>query len=380
MGRLWALLLLAPACGYATNAGAPCTVDGECPVHQSCADGNCATGCVRDDQCAWAQRCDDHGRCVAADGPAVDLGVPIDAAAPDAAGPPAWCGDVSGATGVAVDPASGHCYVAWSGPAGFAQAERQCQAHGGQLATIGSAAEDAIVRGLAGATARWIGLASAAGKDQFSTWRSSEPVGYTGWQNNQPTPAQQRDCVQLDGTGWINRDCGWPGTGSLPPGQMSTAGFVCENACGNGVVDPGEGCDPPGQGCTASCQPIAACSESGAISSTVNGHCYFALPTQTVLAQATCPTGTHLATLDGLAEEEAATQAVTAESWIALRTDQGDAFYWLDGSDFNPRRYHGFISSEPNHTSDPACVRFVPQMGWADHDCGSMYARLCERD
>jgi hypothetical protein len=380
MGRVCALLALA-ACSTANYGGRPCNFDGECPLHQACTAGACVTGCLRDGECAYGQRCDDHGACVSI--LETDAAPPADAAlAPDLAAPllTVSCGDTSGASGFFVDAASGHCYVAWPGPVAFADAERSCQAHGAQLAAIGSSAEQQIVVGLAGASARWIGLVSAAGKDNFVRWRSGELVGFSAWAAGQPIPAQQRDCVQLDASGWTNRDCGWPSTGNLPPGQMSTAGFVCESACGNGIVDPGESCDPPGASCTQSCRRIAPCGDPGGISSPVDGHCYFPLAATSDWPSAACPAGTHLAIVDGIAANEAAMQAVAAQSWIDLRADTGVSFYWADGSDFNPRRYHGFISSEPNAPQPPACVRIIPGQGWADHACATQYARLCQRD
>src|SRR6185369_11388152 len=116
---------------------------------------------------------------------------------------------------------------------------------------------------------------------------------------------------------WDDRPCGYPNTGSLPYSLPFALGYICENECGNGVVDPGEECDAAGPGCTATCMKVRACAEPGGVVSQVTGHCYFATAAAVIFTDAACPAGTHLATLDQIAESEAgALAAGGCEGWM----------------------------------------------------------------
>src|SRR5581483_3654744 len=291
----------------------------------------------------------------------------------------ASCGALAGSTAQAIDPASGHCYVAWPGPLSWQAAARACESNGGALASITSSAEDTLVRGLASAPS-WIGASSPLDKAQFTTWVSGEPIAYTGFAPGQPSNGAKKECLAIAAAGWQNDACGWPTSGNLQASAAHAAPYVCESACGNGAVDPGEECDPPGAACTASCKKIRACTEPGAVSSTVNGHCYFLAGTAAAYATAklACPAGTHVATLNAPEETDAAITASTAQAWIALTGTPGN-FAWESGEDFNSRRYHGFIAGEPNTANAPVCVRVVPG-GWADQPCSSTFVTLCERE
>ena len=157
---------------------------------------------------------------------------------------------------------------------------------------------------------------------------------------------------------WDDRPCGYAATGLLPYSYPYGLGYVCETGCGNGVVEPGEGCDDSGPGCTATCQSVRPCTEAGGMASPVNGHCYFALSTPLAFsdALAACPNGTHLATLDEAAESEAAALAVGgSDAWIALTAavTQGD-YAWTNGGDvFESTRYHGFANPDPDGATAP---------------------------
>ncbi|HEY1584539.1 MAG TPA: C-type lectin domain-containing protein, partial [Polyangia bacterium] len=101
---------------------------------------------------------------------------------------------------------------------------------------------------------------------------------------------------------------------------------------------------------------------------------------------ATCPSGTHLATLADVAENEAAMQAISGngdDAWIALKaTSSLGSYAWQAPSSeaFDSRRFHGFAGAEPNEPDTPNCVRLVDGAGWKDIDCANDYDALCERE
>ncbi len=302
----------------------------------------------------------------------------------------AACGSSSGASSAQIDPATGHCYLSWPGPLSWADASRQCQARGGHLATVTTAAENAIIQTLSGPSDRWIGLEidhSAAVRDH---WVDGEAVAFSQYASGDPknlcSSGTPESCGAFEAAraGWDDRQCGFPSAGLLPASYAYGLGYVCENECGNGVVDPGEGCDPAGAGCTPTCQTIRACSEPGGVVSPINGHCYFSLTTPLTFGDAltACPTGTHLATLDEIAETEAGELAVTGgDAWIALRTDATQADWsWIIGADiFDSLRYHGFSSPDPDETSAPPYCARLTTTGWRDRQCSLLYPALCER-
>jgi hypothetical protein len=303
----------------------------------------------------------------------------------------AACGSLSGSSGAQIDPASGHCYVAWPNQVTWASASRQCESHGGHLVTITSTAEDARVQTLAGAADRWIGLRIDHGQPTRDHWVDGEAVAYShyasGEPNNGGTSGNPEACgvFEVMRAAWDDRPCGYPSTGMLPASYAYALGYICENECGNGVIEPGESCEG-GANCTATCQKERSCSEPGGVVSPVNGHCYFTLSTTATFTDAltACPAGTHLATLDEIAESESAALAVGgSEAWIALMASTAQGSYaWSAGTDFfDSRRYHGFMGAEPNDTGGvPYCARMSPLNGWKDHSCSLLYVPLCERD
>jgi hypothetical protein len=254
------------------------------------------------------------------------------------------------------------------------------------LVSITSAFEDSIVRTIAAGAVRWIGLASDTPGQSSHTWVSTEALGYQGFAPGEPDLAGGvEECLSVDPTrGWDDLTCGWPASGNFGPSAAKAIGYVCESTCGNGKVEPGEGCDPPGPGCTATCKTKLPCTEAGAVSSPITGRCFFPVGAAVdfATAQAACPSGTHLATIKSMADDETAQAAITTDSWIALRADHMTDFKWVAGpaSDFNPRRFHGFMAPEPNSSGSPTCVRISKGAGWKDHPCDNKYVALCERE
>jgi hypothetical protein len=304
----------------------------------------------------------------------------------------ASCGTLSGSSGAKIDPTTGHCYVAWPGPINFASAQRDCQGRGGYLAVVTSSAENTIVDGVAGLSQMWIGLEITHGTPDTYHWVDNEMFLYSAFAPGEPNNGaangnRAEDCVARGITGWADLPCGFPSTGNLPSSPTFALGFVCESSCGNGVIEPGEECDG-GPNCTANCYTKRPCTEAGAYSSPINGHCYF-VQSGTVnysTALNSCPAGTHLATLADISETEASAVAVTGDAndaWIALKAASTLGVYaWgaLSSEAFNSRRYHGFQGNEPNETGTPNCVRVVDGQGWKDTSCNNNYDSLCERE
>jgi hypothetical protein len=304
----------------------------------------------------------------------------------------AACGSVSGASAAKIDPTTGHCYVAWPGPINFASAQRDCQSRGGYLAVVTSSAENTIVNSVGGNAQSWIGLEITHGTTDSFHWVDGEMFLYSAFAPGEPNNGalnggRAEDCTARTVTGWADLPCGFPSTGTLPSSPSFALGFVCESSCGNGVVEPGEECDG-GPSCTATCYTRRPCTEAGAYSSPINGHCYFVQPglVNFSAAMTSCPTGSHLATLADIAETEAGLGAIVGnvnDPWIALKASSTvGQFSWQEPTSeaFNSRRYHGFSGVEPNESATPACARVVDGIGWKDITCSNTYDTLCERE
>ncbi|KAM9829859.1 snaclec 6-like [Syngnathus typhle] len=104
------------------------------------------------------------------------------------------------------------CYIHESESRSFADAESVCNILGGNLVSIHSALENALVRELveAGgdATQTWIGLTDAVLEDDFM-WTDGSDVDFT---NFEAAPLDGSDCVLMDiATGeWDDEDCTTP--------------------------------------------------------------------------------------------------------------------------------------------------------------------------
>jgi cysteine-rich repeat protein len=96
------------------------------------------------------------------------------------------------------DTTTAHCYRADPmATATWDAARAACQAWGGDLAAIGSAAENALVAGLI-QTSSWIGATDAAVEGAFG-WSSGELWMYTNWALGEPNDSAGEDCTELYG-------------------------------------------------------------------------------------------------------------------------------------------------------------------------------------
>ena len=240
----------------------------------------------------------------------------------------------------------------------------------------------------------WIGLEITHGSSDSYHWVDNEMFLYAAFAPGEPNNGaanggRPEDCVARSVLGWADLPCGFPATGNLPSSPSFALGFVCESSCGNGVQEPGEECDG-GPNCTATCALKRPCTEAGAYSSPVNGHCYFVqsgLVSYSTALSSGCPSGSHLATLADVRRGRGGRWRPVAgnpnDAWIALKAPSTLGVYsWqaTTSEDFNSRRYHGFAGAEPNESSTPNCVREVDGLGWRDISCSNDYDSLCERE
>ncbi|APR76025.1 Cell surface protein [Minicystis rosea] len=128
------------------------------------------------------------------------------------------CLSGSGASAAKLDASTNHCYAAFSTALSSTAAESACVALGGHLASIGDAAENALVQSLLPTQTVLIGAMDTATEGTF-TWTSGDPFTYSNWSPNEPNNSGDEDCTQLyvDGS-WNDWPC------------SNTAAYVCEVA------------------------------------------------------------------------------------------------------------------------------------------------------
>jgi hypothetical protein len=143
---------------------------------------------------------------VAPDAPVIpDATPPTDGPPPDAAP----C--VEGVSN-AVDPATGHCYMAFApgGGVDWIAAVDACAALSppGHLVTISSAEENAIILPLIGGEP-WLG-ANDATTEGVWVWVTGEPFAFQSWASGEPNDGDGgEDCMaRRAGGNWDDKDCG----------------------------------------------------------------------------------------------------------------------------------------------------------------------------
>lgn len=126
-----------------------------------------------------------------------------------------------GGTASMKDP-GGTCFFLVTGPKIRADAETDCIAMGGHLATIRNAQENATVASLVSATpSAFLGGTDVVTEGAF-VWPDGSAVTYTNWRSGEPNnggvgATYQEDCIVIQGLlagVWDDRPCAPPPTGA----------------------------------------------------------------------------------------------------------------------------------------------------------------------
>jgi hypothetical protein len=152
-----------------------------------------------------------------------------DASKPDTAIDAALC---TGGDAHVTDPASGACYVWFSGPAARDPARAMCKTTLGanaDLASVQSASENTLISTLVGSTSSYLGGTDASVEGTW-LWPDGSPVTFTNWNAGEPNNGlgqYEEDCMVMIGVGTVTTPGLWDDKQCLPtvvPGY----GFVCE--------------------------------------------------------------------------------------------------------------------------------------------------------
>ncbi|MEZ4398816.1 MAG: Ig-like domain-containing protein [Kofleriaceae bacterium] len=270
-------LTSAPATIAITVVNVPMCGDGVVEAPEACDDAGTAAG----DGCGPACAVELGWSCAgspSACAPVCGDGLPVGGEACDdgnlidtdgcttacVAAPPCTAAAHPGGDRFVTAPTTGTCYVGFDGEVTtFAAAEVACEAGGGHLATITSAAEQALVTAAASdSETPWLGAVDDGNDtDAVFAWVTGEPWGFAAF-----APGQPDDDASLGGDGEclhvVNAAGQWNDT-SCSGGAGFVIGRVCEYAaipCGDGVVQAaaGETCDDGNRvgfdGCSATCR------------------------------------------------------------------------------------------------------------------------------
>ncbi len=132
-----------------------------------------------------------------------------------------------GGTGAMQEP-GGQCFVLFPGPKTRADAEIDCVTIGGHLATVKTAATNAIVASLISATpSAFLGGTDTATEGAF-VWPDGTAVTYTNWRTGEPNNGNgggyEEDCIVAQGLlagVWDDRPC------APPPLGAGAYAYVC---------------------------------------------------------------------------------------------------------------------------------------------------------
>ena len=248
----------------------------------------------------------------------------------------------------AADGGNDHWYALSTRSEPGPNAEQEATGHGGHLASVGSANEQAFLEaaflhGLNRVRPLWIGFSDELTEGKF-VWSSEEPVTYTDWLPGQPSNTNgDEDFTTLNWHFSSN-----PSDPSLFGrwNDISTAGY---SASAGSAVGPYYGIMEVA-GAPSAPQPIA-----GPIVNPSNGHLYYLLGpgTWTDAESAAQALHGHLVTLEDEAENHwvystfIAYGGIQRALWIGLTDSASEGTWsWASG---NPASYRNWIPGEPNN-------------------------------
>ena len=160
------------------------------------------------------------------DAASADMNQPIDAAPIDMAidARPCMGGQANG-----TDPSTGSCFVFFTAPLPYAQAEAACTAIAAKLAVIKSAVTNTFVVTLVGAVDAFIGATDRTTEGTY-LWleNAADPLngGFTNWRAGEPNNGgtNGEDCAIIEGAlmgSWDDRSC-------VVTGAAGAYAYVCQ--------------------------------------------------------------------------------------------------------------------------------------------------------
>ena len=151
---------------------------------------------------------------------------PIDAAI-DAPPPPPDARACAGGDAHAVDPSTGSCLFIFRAPKTRADAAAACAANAAQLATVKSAATNAVVQSLAAGADAFLGATDAVTEGAY-LWPDGTGLVFQNFRAGEPNNGGnqfQEDCLVIEGArggSWDDRPC------APPPAGSGVYAYVCQ--------------------------------------------------------------------------------------------------------------------------------------------------------
>jgi hypothetical protein len=203
----------ATGCVHAPN-NAPCDDGSQCTIDDACAEGKCVGGATI--------TCDDGNSCTAdtckAAGGCTYSPLPDNTKCEDdgsACSKDVCKNGLCSHEGDGWSTYGGHCYRFFAETMSWDAARNSCKGHGGDLASIGEAAENAFLTALADpGTSSWTCFNDQAGEGSW-VWADGTPAAFSNWNGGEPNNSGNEDCMHLyhypgqpyDGR-WNDAPCG----------------------------------------------------------------------------------------------------------------------------------------------------------------------------
>jgi hypothetical protein len=242
----------------------------------------------------------------------------------------------------------------------WATGRAACQALGGDLASIHSAAENAAVLAVIPQSASaWIGANDLASEGTFR-WSDGTPWDYSNWLPGQPVDAGNEDCAHFwDGPGW--NDCVCDGC------RLAPFGAVCRRPPPP-PPPPSQPPPPPPSPPPPSPSPFIYLPNVGSWAA----------------GRAACQAlGGDLASIHSAAENAAVWAVVpqSAVTWIGANDLASEGtFRWSDGT---PWDYSNWLPGQPVDAGNEDCAHFWDGPGWNDCVCDGCrlapFGAVCRR-